>query len=75
MYVNLSVKPEWLFEKHPLGKVPAIELEDGTLLFESLILCEYLDSISSGRPLANPDPLRRAQDKLLIDQFSKVCRS
>lgn len=74
VYVNLSIKPEWLFEKHPLGKVPAIELEDGTVLYESLILCEYLDSISSSRPLASSDALQRAQDKLLIDQFSKVCQ-
>jgi len=71
VYVNLSAKPEWLFDKHPLGKVPAIELEDGTVLYESLILCEYLDSISPTRTLSNPDSLRRAQDKLLIDQFSQ----
>lgn len=71
VYVNLSVKPEWLFEKHPLGKVPAIELEDGTVIYESLILCEYLDSISSSRPLTNSDPLQRTLDKLLIDRFSQ----
>lgn len=71
VYVNLSNKPEWLFNKHPLGKVPAIELEDGTVLYESLILAEYLDSSSSTRPLASSDPLQRAKDKLLIDRFSQ----
>ncbi|XP_034232666.1 pyrimidodiazepine synthase-like [Thrips palmi] len=71
VYVNLSTKPEWLFNKHPLGKVPAIELEDGTVLYESLILAEYLDSSSTTRPLASSDPLQRAKDKLLIDRFSQ----
>lgn len=72
VFVNLSAKPEWLFDKHPLGKVPAIEMEDGTVLYESLILCEYLDSISSNRPLASADPLQRTKDKLLIERFSQV---
>lgn len=71
VYVNLSAKPEWLFDKHPLGKVPAIELEDGTVLYESLILCEYLDSVSATRPLASADPLQRTKDKLLIERFSQ----
>ncbi|KAE8743804.1 Glutathione-S-transferase omega 1-like [Frankliniella occidentalis] len=69
--VNLSAKPEWLFDKHPLGKVPAIEFEDGTVLYESLVLCEYLDSISTTRPLASSDPLQRAKDKLVIERFSQ----
>lgn len=75
VYVNLSTKPEWLFNKHPLGKVPAIELEDGTVLYESLILADYLDSSSTTRPLASSDPLQRAKDKLLIDRFSQVCKA
>ncbi len=28
---------------NPLGKVPALELEDGTVLFDSPVICEYLN--------------------------------
>ncbi len=37
---------------NPLGKVPALELDDGTTLFDSPVICEYLDTLartSSGR--------------------------
>ena len=36
---------------NPLGKVPALELEDGTVLFDSRVICEYLDSLQGGAKL------------------------
>jgi len=33
---------------NPLGKVPALTLEDGTTLYDSPVICEYLDSLHSG---------------------------
>lgn len=33
---------------NPLGKVPALELDDGTALFDSRVICEYLDSLHDG---------------------------
>ena len=33
---------------NPLGKVPALELEDGTNLYDSLVICDYLDSLHDG---------------------------
>lgn len=30
---------------NPLGKVPALVLEDGSALFDSPVICEYLDSL------------------------------
>ena len=35
-------------EVNPLGKVPALELEDGTSLYDSLVICDYLDSLHDG---------------------------
>lgn len=32
---------------NPLGKVPALILQDGTCLFDSRVICEYLDTRSS----------------------------
>ena len=33
---------------NPLGKVPALELEDGTNLYDSLVICDYLDTLHDG---------------------------
>jgi glutathione S-transferase len=35
----------------PLGKVPALQTEDGRLLYDSPVICEYLDSLHAGAPL------------------------
>ncbi len=36
---------------NPLGKVPALILEDGTCLYDSRVICEYLDMRSEGAHL------------------------
>lgn len=33
---------------NPLAKVPAAKLADGTLLFDSRVICEYLDDLGQG---------------------------
>lgn len=33
---------------NPLGKVPALTTDDGTALFDSRVICEYLDSLHDG---------------------------
>lgn len=45
-------------EFNPLGKVPVLVTDDGTRLFDSSVIVEYLDSIS---PVARliPDPVRQ----------------
>ena len=40
---------------NPLGKVPALILEDGTTLFDSRVICEYLDSLHGGTRLFPAD--------------------
>lgn len=39
---------------NPLGKIPALVLDDGTCLFDSPVICEYLDQRHSG-PRLLPD--------------------
>ncbi len=39
---------------NPLGKVPALILEDGTTLFDSPVIAEYLDTLHDGRRLFPP---------------------
>jgi glutathione S-transferase len=33
---------------NPLGKIPALALDDGTTLFDSRVICEYLDTLHHG---------------------------
>ena len=72
--INLTDKPEWFFEKSPKGKVPVIEIPSVTKpLVESLIISEYLDDQYPENPLNSKDPLQRANDKILIEQFCGFC--
>lgn len=40
---------------NPLGKIPALVLDDGTALFDSRVICAYLDAISPGARLVPSD--------------------
>ena len=39
---------------NPLGKVPALITDDGERLYDSPVICEYLDSLAGGAPLFPP---------------------
>ena len=44
---------------NPLGKVPALVLDDGVCLFDSRVICEYLDSLNTGAKLFPADGAAR----------------
>ncbi len=48
--------------------LPVLELEDGTVLPESLVLMQYLDQRFPERPVAQTEPYRRAVESLLTLQ-------
>src|SRR3990167_4253181 len=60
-YVDLSAKPGWFLAISPLGKTPVL-VADGEPLFESAVICEYLDDTIAPR-LHPADALRRARDR------------
>ncbi|BCX17235.1 MAG: hypothetical protein KatS3mg117_0917 [Geminicoccaceae bacterium] len=33
---------------NPLGKIPCLELDDGSVLYDSRVICEYLDGLHDG---------------------------
>ena len=37
--------------KNPLARIPALELDDGQVLFDSPVICEYLDTLHDSRKL------------------------
>ncbi|EFA00963.1 pyrimidodiazepine synthase [Tribolium castaneum] len=70
--INLVNKPDWMFDKSPMGKVPALELDNGEVLYESLIIADYLDDKYNAHRLHAKDPLQKAKDQLLLKQFTKI---
>ena len=56
--------PEYL-RINPQGLVPALELEDGTVLTQSLAIMEWLDEAYPQNPLLPGSPLERARVRAL----------
>ena len=48
-----------VFALNPLGKVPVLICDDDMALFDSSVICEYLDGLHHGRPLIPTDPRQR----------------
>jgi len=44
-----------LLPYNPVGRVPTLELDDGTILTESLLILNYIDTLHAGRPLLPRD--------------------
>jgi glutathione S-transferase len=51
---NLADPPAELSDDNPLGKVPTLITDDGEPLFDSPVICEYLDSLHDGDKLFPP---------------------
>jgi len=43
---NLQKKSPQLLDANPLGKVPTLILDDGSTVFDSPVICQYLDGLS-----------------------------
>ena len=46
----VATDPE-LVDDNPLGKIPCLVLEDGQALYDSRVICEYLDTLHTGERL------------------------
>jgi glutathione S-transferase len=51
-----------LLPDNPLGKIPTLVLEDGTILYDSHVIIEYLDHIAGGGRLIPPAGPARWQE-------------
>ncbi len=68
--VDLAHKPDWFLALSPLGKTPVLLVGDMPL-FESAVICEYLDE-TQPPPLHPADPLERAQHRAWMEFGSAV---
>lgn len=53
-------RQEEFLRKNPLGGLPVLELDDGTCIAESLVICEYLEDKHPDPPLLGRTPEERA---------------
>ncbi len=70
-YIDLDDPPAWFLKISPFGRVPALRVDDHTVLFESAIINEFVDDVTPGS-LKSDDPLLRAKDRGWI-QFGEQC--
>jgi glutathione S-transferase len=45
-----------LMRENPLGKIPTLVLEDGSVLYDSPVICEFLDTLHDGPKLFPSGP-------------------
>ncbi len=48
---NANASPPELLADNPLSKVPCLVTDDGLALFDSPVICEYLDSVGDALPM------------------------
>jgi len=68
--VNLATadntKPEFL-KMNPMGRVPVLELDDGTYIAESVAICRYFEEIKPEPRLMGVD----AKDKAVVEMWNR----
>lgn len=59
--VTMSQANRELMQTNPLGKIPTLVTDDGRALFDSYVICEYLDGLHGGAKLVPQAPEPRLQ--------------
>ncbi|QWC69357.1 glutathione S-transferase family protein [Enterobacter mori] len=69
--VDLSAKPDWFLALSPTGKVPLLKVRhaDGedAIIFESMVICEYLNETQDSDSMYADDALERARQRAWIE--------
>lgn len=60
-FQDVEQKSPEITKKNPIQRTPFLELEDGTILIESLSIIEYLEELWPEPSLTGTSPLERAQ--------------
>lgn len=72
--IDLLNTPEWFSDISPLGKVPLLIVDHNHVIFESAVICEYLNEITVGS-LHPSDPLEKAYHRSWIEFGSGILDS
>jgi glutathione S-transferase len=68
--IDLANKPDWFLKISPLGKVPVLVVATArgeVALFESNVICEYIEETQAGPKLHPSDPLVRAEHRAWME--------
>ncbi len=72
--IHHETSPTWrneaVFRLNPLGKVPVLLLDDDTALFDSNVICEYLDTLHDRPPLI-PSGLKARLQTLRVQALAQ----
>lgn len=73
--IDLANKPDWFLKISPLGKVPVLVVttEQGEVaLFESNVICEYIEETQGDVKLHPADALKRAEHRAWMEFGSAI---
>src|SRR5882762_2912137 len=73
---NELKSPEYL-AKNPAGKIPLLELDDGTCISESAAIIEYLEEMFPTPPMIGISPVERAKARAverIVAELFPLCR-
>jgi glutathione S-transferase len=73
--IDLANKPDWFLKVSPLGKVPVLTIgsdKGEVALFESNVICEYIEETQGAAKLHPQDPLQRAQHRAWMEFGSAI---
>lgn len=59
-------RQEPYLSKNPAGQMPALELDDGLVISETVAICEYLEELQPRPPLIGADPAQRAETRMWV---------
>lgn len=69
--ISRQLRTPAMLAKNPLAVVPFLELDDGTVIRESLVIIEYLEELYPRPPMLGRSPLERARIRE-IDRLAEL---
>ncbi|WP_426609073.1 glutathione S-transferase family protein [Bradyrhizobium sp. McL0616] len=73
--IDLANKPDWFLKLSPLGKVPVLVVatdKGEVALFESNVICEYIEETQAGAKLHPTEALTRAEHRAWMEFGSAI---
>lgn len=73
---SLEIEKTWerrtdFLAMNPAGDLPVLVEQDGTVLSNSQVICEYLDEVYPEVNLIGHDPVQRAETRRLVNWFDR----
>ncbi len=60
-------------ERNPFGQLPALELDDGRVISETVVICEYLEELHPQPALVGSTPEERASTRMWLRRLELSC--